>query len=69
MDQATGTISQMLETAARLRMVRKAQRRFMQLWAEQRTETVARSLLFPALPPRKPARRARRTSRRRKFPG
>jgi hypothetical protein len=63
MDQATDTIAQLMDTAARLRMVRDAQKRFMQLWAEQRTETVTRNLLFPAPLPPKPARR-RRTSRR-----
>jgi hypothetical protein len=71
MDQATDTISQLVETAARLRMVREAQKRFMQLWAEQRTEMVTRALFFPPPAPRKPARRRRmprRILRRRKFP-
>jgi hypothetical protein len=37
----------------------------MQLWAQQRTEIVTRSLLFPPPTPLKPARRGR-TPRRRK---
>lgn len=68
MDQATDTIAQLMDTAARLRLVREAQRRFMQLWAEQRTQTVTRSLFFPAPTPPRPARR-QRMPRRRKFNG
>ena len=66
MDQATDTIAQLMDTAARLRMVRDAQRRFMQLWAEQRTAMVTRNLFFPAPVPPRPARR-RRTPRRKRF--
>lgn len=65
MDQATDTIAQLVGVAERLRTVRAAQRRFMQLWAQQRTETVTRSLLFPApLPPNSISRRRHRTKRR-----
>ena len=70
MDQAsesTDSIAQLVDVAARLRMVRDAQRRFMQLWAQQRTEMVTRSLLFPMPQPHKPARRHRTPRRRRKF--
>ncbi|MBC8106294.1 MAG: hypothetical protein H7Z14_06860 [Anaerolineae bacterium] len=68
MQQATDSIAQLVDTAARLRMVRDAQRRFLQLWAEQRTQAVTRNLFFPAPVPQRPARRGR-TPRRRKFHG
>jgi len=67
MDQPTDEIAQLVDVAERLRMVRAAQRRFMQLWAQQRTEMVTRSLLFPALLPPNTIPRRHRIKRRKRF--
>ena len=65
MDQATHSIAQLVDAAERLRMVRDAERRFMQLWAQQRTEIVTRALLFPPpIPPKLIPRRGRIPRRR-----
>jgi hypothetical protein len=66
MDQPTDQIAQLVDVAQRLRTVRAAQRRFMQLWAQQRTELVTRSLFFPTpLPPNTILRRHRIKRRKR----
>jgi hypothetical protein len=68
MDQATDSIAQLVDAAERLRMVRDAERRFMRLWAQQRTEIVTRALLFPTpIPPKLIPRRGRTPRRRKSF--
>lgn len=64
--QTTDSIAQLMDIADRLRMVKDAQRRFMQLWAQQRTEMVTRSLFFPMPLPPAPTRARHRTPRRRR---
>ena len=69
MDSSTDTtdsIAQLMSVAERLRMVKDAQRRFMQLWAQQRTEMVTRNLFFPMQLPPAPTRVRHRTPRRRR---